>query len=53
MGLNSLTSPLQYEDLRPKTDPEITLDRLSKTAEENARRILDHLITQGFVRAPH
>jgi len=26
MGLNSLTYPLQYEDLRPKTDPEITLD---------------------------
>src|ERR1700690_3893179 len=26
MGLNSLTYPLQYEDLRPKTDPEITFD---------------------------
>jgi formate hydrogenlyase transcriptional activator len=26
MGLNSLTYPLQYEDPRPKTDPEITLD---------------------------
>ena len=26
MGLNSLTYPLQYKDLRPKTDPEITLD---------------------------
>jgi formate hydrogenlyase transcriptional activator len=26
MGLNSLTYPLQYEDLRPKTDLEITLD---------------------------
>ena len=26
MGLNSLTYPLQYEDLKPKTDPEITLD---------------------------
>jgi formate hydrogenlyase transcriptional activator len=26
MGLNSLTYPLQYEDLRPKIDPEITLD---------------------------
>src|SRR6202521_1450058 len=26
MGLNSLTYPLQYQDLRPKTDPEITLD---------------------------
>ena len=26
MGLNSLTYPLRHEDLRPKTDPEITLD---------------------------
>src|SRR6201988_1393354 len=26
MGLNSLTYPLQYEDLRPKTDLEFTLD---------------------------
>jgi len=26
MGLNSLTYPLQYEDPRPKTDPEITFD---------------------------
>jgi formate hydrogenlyase transcriptional activator len=26
MGLNNLTYPLQYEDLRLKTDPEITLD---------------------------
>jgi formate hydrogenlyase transcriptional activator len=26
MGLNNLTYPLQYEDLRPHTEPEITLD---------------------------
>jgi formate hydrogenlyase transcriptional activator len=26
MSLNNLTYPLQYEDLRPNTDPEITLD---------------------------
>jgi hypothetical protein len=26
MSLNSLTYPLQYEDLRLKADPEITLD---------------------------
>ena len=26
MSLNSLTYPLQYEELRPNTDPEITLD---------------------------
>ena len=26
MSLNSLTCPLQYEDLRPKTDPKIALD---------------------------
>jgi sulfate adenylyltransferase len=31
-------------------DPEITLDTLSQTAEENAHRILDHLINEGFVR---
>jgi sulfate adenylyltransferase len=34
-------------------NPEITLDTLTKTAEENARRVLNHLITQGFVRAAH
>ena len=35
---------------------EFTRDReitLSKTAEENARRILDHLICQAFVRTAH
>jgi sulfate adenylyltransferase len=37
----------------PPLDPEITLDTLAKTAEENARRILEHLISQGFVRAAH
>jgi sulfate adenylyltransferase len=31
-------------------DPEITLDTLSQTAEENAGRILDYLINEGFVR---
>jgi sulfate adenylyltransferase len=31
-------------------DPEITLDTLPQTAEENARRILGHLISKGFVR---
>lgn len=35
----------------PPLDPEIALETLVKTAEENARRILDHLIGQGFVRA--
>jgi formate hydrogenlyase transcriptional activator len=34
MSLNSLTNPLRYEDLRPKTDPEITFDinRMDKPA---------------------
>jgi sulfate adenylyltransferase len=31
-------------------NPEITLDTPAQTAEENARRILDHLIGEGFVR---
>ena len=31
--------------------PEITLDTLSRTPEENARAILDGLIQSGFVRA--
>ncbi|HEU5422517.1 MAG TPA: adenylyl-sulfate kinase, partial [Nitrolancea sp.] len=29
---------------------EITLDTVSCTAQENARRIMDHLRDQGFVR---
>ena len=32
MSLNSLTYPLQYEDLRPKTDPE---SRLISTESTN------------------
>jgi sulfate adenylyltransferase len=31
-------------------EAEITLDTLTQTAEENARRILEHLINEGFVR---
>jgi len=34
----------------PET-PEITLDTVTHTPEENARRILQHLLQQGFVRA--
>ena len=30
--------------------PEITLDTLSPTAEENARLILNYLINQGFIQ---
>ena len=30
--------------------PELTLDTESRTPEDNARRILEHLIQQGFVR---
>ncbi len=32
-------------------NPEITLDTVSNTAEQNARKILDYLIHKGFVRA--
>jgi sulfate adenylyltransferase len=32
-------------------DPEITLDTVSHTAEENARRIVSYIRDQGFVRA--
>jgi sulfate adenylyltransferase len=30
---------------------EITLDTVNRTAEENARTILDYLLTRGFVQA--
>jgi sulfate adenylyltransferase len=32
--------------------PEIRLDTVNRTAEENARRILDYLVEQGFIRSP-
>lgn len=32
-------------------DPEITLDTVNHTAEENARLILDYLVAEGFVQA--
>jgi sulfate adenylyltransferase len=31
-------------------DPEITIDTISQSAEENARRILRHCVEQGFIR---
>lgn len=34
----------------PPEDPEIRLDTVARTAEENARKILAYLIEQGFVR---
>ncbi|HEX8265606.1 MAG TPA: bifunctional sulfate adenylyltransferase/adenylylsulfate kinase [Pyrinomonadaceae bacterium] len=34
----------------PPVNPEITLDTVNFSAEENARRILDLLVRQGFVR---
>lgn len=33
----------------PPHDPEIVIETINHTAEENALRILSHLITQGFV----
>jgi sulfate adenylyltransferase len=35
----------------PPLHPEITLDTISQTPQENARAILDHLIREGFVLA--
>jgi len=32
--------------------PEIRLDTVDQTAEENAKIIFDYLIQQGFIRAP-
>ena len=34
----------------PPLHPELTLDTVNNTSEENARRILDHLAERGFVR---
>jgi sulfate adenylyltransferase len=45
-GFTGIDDP--YE--RP-IDPEITLDTVAQTPEDNARRLLDYLIRRGFVRA--
>jgi sulfate adenylyltransferase len=44
-GFTGIDDP--YE---PPIDPEITLDTVAQTPEENAHRILAHLIRRGFVR---
>ena len=44
-GFTGIDDP--YE---PALHPEITLDTVSQTAEENAHRILDLLLERGFVR---
>jgi sulfate adenylyltransferase len=36
----------------PPLRPEITLDTVKQTPEDNARRILDYLRQRGFVRLP-
>jgi sulfate adenylyltransferase len=46
IGFTGIDDP--YE---PPTHPEITLDTVAQTSEENARRILDYLTQRGFVRA--
>lgn len=46
-GFTGIDDP--YE---PPLNPEITLDTLTYTPEENARRILVYLAEQGFIRAP-
>ena len=45
-GFTGIDDP--YE---PPTHPEITLDTVARTPEENAHRILAYLIQRGFVRA--
>jgi sulfate adenylyltransferase len=45
-GFTGIDDP--YE---PPRHAEITLDTASHTPEENARRIIDHLVKQGFVQA--
>lgn len=44
-GFTGIDDP--YE---PPPNPEITLDTVANTAEQNARRILEYLQRQGFVR---
>jgi sulfate adenylyltransferase len=46
-GFTGIDDP--YE---PPQHPEITLDTVAHTAEDNARLILDYLIARGLVRAP-
>ncbi len=46
-GFTGIDDP--YE---PPLNPEIRLDTVNHTAEENARMILDYLIEKGFVRKP-
>ena len=45
-GFTGIDDP--YE---PPESPEITLDTMIHTPEDNARRILEHLLQRGFVRA--
>jgi sulfate adenylyltransferase len=45
-GFTGIDDP--YE---PPEQPELTLDTLARSPEENARRILEHLRQQGFLRA--
>jgi len=44
-GFTGIDDP--YE---PPVNPEITLDTVSHSAEENARAILQHLLDRGFIR---
>jgi sulfate adenylyltransferase len=44
-GFTGIDDP--YE---PPTDPEITLDTVAQTPEQNAQRILKYLAQQGFIR---
>jgi sulfate adenylyltransferase len=46
-GFTGIDDP--YE---PPENPEIVLDTVRHTAEENSRRIVDHLKAEGFVLDP-
>ena len=46
-GFTGIDDP--YE---PPENPEITIDTVTRTAEENARQILQYLVNAGFVREP-
>jgi sulfate adenylyltransferase len=46
-GFTGIDDP--YE---PPTNPEITIDTVNCSAEENAERIISYLLERGFIRPP-
>ena len=47
----SRTSPASTTRTRRPENPEITLDTTAHSPEDNARRVIEYLIEQGYVRA--